>query len=123
MPKRNETKVGEIFMTDNEIIKALECCDGTLAGCTECPNYKNRFYCTIEKDALDLINRQKAEIERLKSEAQMADGYADALEERAKAEAIKEFAERLKGYLKEHAWIWCSEVDNLVEEMVGEDNA
>jgi hypothetical protein len=106
-------------LTDNEIIKVLE-------------HFKSYFlrrktadtdWTTTIGDVLDLINSQKAEIERLKAEAQMADGYADALEERAKSEAIKEFAERLKDYLKEHAWIWCSEVDNLVKEMVGEDNA
>lgn len=43
-------------MTDNEIIKALECC-----------SENQHRYCRREcmKEALDLINRQKAEIERL----------------------------------------------------------
>ena len=53
-------------MTDNEIIKALECCIADK--CMECPLRKipkvkgcmNRL-----SFALDLINRQKAEIERL----------------------------------------------------------
>lgn len=52
-------------MTDNEIIKALECCDGTLGGCEECPNYRNRYRCTIKPDALNLIRNQKAKIEAL----------------------------------------------------------
>lgn len=42
------------------------------------------------------INRQKEEIESLKSECQAADGYEYALVERTKTEAYKEFAERLK---------------------------
>ena len=54
--------------TDNEIKKALECCVkvGYPFGCHDCP------YCSLDcnehldADALDLINRQKEEIERLK---------------------------------------------------------
>ena len=46
--------------------------------------------------AVQAINRQKAEIERLQAEAQMADGYAEALEQKAKSEAIKEFAEKVE---------------------------
>ena len=56
-------------MTDKEIIKALEFCrqldDECL--CKICP-YFDVDYCgkALVKDALDLINRQKAEIEELK---------------------------------------------------------
>jgi chromosome segregation ATPase len=58
--------------TDDEIIKALECCvrnDNT--GCKECPinpNHGNYGYCTnlALTHALALINRQKVEIESLK---------------------------------------------------------
>ena len=83
-------------MTDNDIIKALECCASE--GCKNCP-YDSK--CGISesnmpKDALDLINRQKVQIERLKAESNMADGYEDALVERTKSEAYKEFAEKLK---------------------------
>lgn len=57
-------------MTDNEIIKALECCNYNNYKCDNCPYiYKA---CTVYKDAIDLINRQKAEIERLKSELDAA---------------------------------------------------
>ena len=56
-------------MTDNEIIKALECCIADK--CMECPLRKipkvkgcmNRL-----SFALDLIKRQQAEIERLRDE-------------------------------------------------------
>ena len=52
-------------MTDNEIIKALECCSYDNYQCDNCPYaYKT---CTIYKDSIDLINHQKAEIERLRS--------------------------------------------------------
>jgi hypothetical protein len=58
-------------MTDNEIIKALECCVNN-GDCRECalnPKKGNYGYCTglAIKSALDLITRQKAEIERLHS--------------------------------------------------------
>lgn len=59
-------------MTDNEIIRALECCsDEELPFCSVCPYYlqdKDNDYCRedMNKDALSLINRQKAEIETLK---------------------------------------------------------
>lgn len=58
-------------MKDNEIIKALECCNRN-GSCSKCPYDRIRFEserdCASEMtaDALDLINRQKAEIERLK---------------------------------------------------------
>ena len=76
-------------MTDNEIIKGLECC--CASECDECP-YDEQTACVeyVKEGTLDLINRQKAEIERLKAESDMADGYADALVERTKTEAIKE---------------------------------
>ena len=51
-------------MTDNEIIKALEHCSADDSWCDDCP-YEN--LCTdtdITKFALDLINRQKAEIDK-----------------------------------------------------------
>ena len=55
-------------MTDNEIIKALKLHQQIgVSSCDECP-YKGKM-CNIilTKDTLDLINRQKAEIERLQS--------------------------------------------------------
>ena len=57
-------------MTDNELIKALECCSDTAnKSCKEkkCPAIKECMTDVdiLEKSALYLINRQKAEIERL----------------------------------------------------------
>lgn len=52
-------------MTDNEIIKALECCSIKHC-CKECP-YKGKCKLVngVLSDALDLINRQQAEKEAL----------------------------------------------------------
>ena len=53
-------------LTDNEIIKALECCCGTAHdSCRDCPYDDIGCEDELEKDALNLINRQKAEIEKL----------------------------------------------------------
>ena len=110
-------------MTDEQIIKALECCatdDGN--DCFQCP-YCNLFFepgnggCVnrCRKDALNLINRQKTEIERLREYYKMYfDRKAEIEEkqleiehmkdrcslteeyiEKLKSEAIKEFAEQL----------------------------
>lgn len=60
--------------TDEEIKRALECCcdEEMLHYCVICPYYKqnkDNDYCQedLHKDALGLINRQKAEIERMKA--------------------------------------------------------
>ena len=93
-------------MTPNEIIKALECCaDGSGTG--------------LIRATLDLINRQREEIERLEREIEdlestqeitpeakyLVDTKADKVislmneiiksQDQIKSEAIKEFAERL----------------------------
>ena len=131
--------------TDDDVIKALECCvaDGC-PDCDECPF--NKCCCDgtnkMLNNALSLINRQKAEIERLiacidsasafleeqhkrrtqehKVQMEMLDQIKEQIPlalARAKAEAIKEFAERLKpklSYYDEYI------VDTLVREMTEE---
>ncbi len=91
-------------MTDNEIIKALECCTDDSNGvtrCERCPYQTTDLdYCIDDllEQALDLINRQQAKIERLNgeliTEKTRRENAVNAYHE-AKAEAIKEFAERL----------------------------
>lgn len=80
-------------------------------------------------DVLNLINRQKAEIERLQKEANLVSILFQDLQEQtdeAKAEAYKEFAKRLKEKKHNSAMdkrICTTEmIDNLVKEMVGEKN-
>lgn len=101
-------------MTDTEIIKALECLCGSALKCRECP-YSPRYQfplCQqqVAKHALALINRQKAEIERLTAMVEAAEDYLHPLpfknafdEEilKAKAEAVKEFAEKLKSLVNQ----------------------
>ena len=127
-------------MTDNEIIKALECCKKD--DCYNCPNDFGNCYANLAGFALDLINRQKAEIERLQETICMLT-KTGRFYSKVRAEAIKEFAERLKeticqenelyekcvkdmltfdyqrGYADSNdRFVWC--IDNLVKEMVGD---
>ena len=180
-------------LTDKEIIKALECCGTATCISNSCPYEKIHDIptCTtkLTRDALDLINRQQAEIDELKHEREVliedihhsADQTNEQMEEIEKlnvelvgmrdacksykmhydnaqaelerltinmnafglgmkrekeradtirAEAIKEFAEKLK----EDLGIWSFDftyyadraeargyIDNLVKEIVGED--
>lgn len=109
-------------MTDNDIIKALDMCSDENAGCSECPYSDDYTICNerIAKDALDLINRQKAEIESLNEQERIL--ICQLAEERDKA--IKEFAEKLKTELTTGSAVMrvstidC--IDNLVKEMVGD---
>ena len=87
-------------MTDNEIIKALLCHESWSAGCDSCPLTMGKACgMVLARGALDIINRQSVEIERYEKENTvlvennhiLATEYA----KKAKAEAIKEFAERL----------------------------
>lgn len=56
-------------LTDEEVIKALECCNAK-GQCKQCPCWLGRGKCIAQsmlRGSLDLINRQQAEIERLKA--------------------------------------------------------
>lgn len=83
--------------TDEEIKKALECCKKD--DCDNCPNNFGNCYANLAGYALDIINRQQAEIERLTVNMN-AFGLGMIREKQradtARAEAIKEFVERLK---------------------------
>lgn len=101
-------------MTDKDIIKALECCDNE-RDCTQCPMKESYPFCDDIGPGivLDLIKRQQAEIKWLK-------GWQDLLKAEKhsliKAEAIKEFAERLKNIYVVHDGLY-SIIDNLVKEI------
>lgn len=115
-------------MTDKEIIKALECCEIAYdQDCAECPLYPDdgEIVCreVLREEALDLITRQKAELENLKVENQSLRSAANSLkmhyeeaqveierlEERSvevsktiKSEAVKECIAKVKNYIKTH---------------------
>lgn len=109
--------------TDEEIIKALEYCNADISKCDKCMLQKecesNPFYSAVAEYALELINRQKAEIERLKKETSVA------------RDACKEFAKKLKekygiftplgvNWIEEVKAVRVSDIDKILKEMVGE---
>ena len=83
-------------MNDNEIIKALEYC--LAQGITsECEGCKDKIGCrdTLLSNALDLINRQKAEIEKKDTEIDILIRKNETLKDevaelRAEVERLKE---------------------------------
>ena len=126
--------------TDEQIKKALECCINKRTMCKQCPLYSIDILNCNEKVAmafaLDLINRQEAEIERLTSNVHRLKQYDEERDIRlharltanAKSEAIKEFAESIKSYIDAYVVFEYAAgeqnlldyIDNLVKEMVGE---
>ncbi len=129
-------------MTDEQIIKALKHCFIN-ENCEGCPLFVDDGGDCLKEvgiAALDLINRQKAEIERLKSHSNYkvwtvrdkALVLTETLEDyeefkrNIESEAIKEFAERLKAIFNSGIRVYdrrCSvggvlhNIDNLVAEM------
>ena len=129
-------------MTDNEIIKALECCSNPCGNdCDECPKFVENYDTIIEcgvflmADALSLINRQKAEIESLNSRIFALNDTNKILMDSQEVywrNKVKEFAVRLKemvaisedreyrsGYDFSADAVF-EDIDNLVKEMVGD---
>ena len=133
-------------MTDEQIIKALECCatdDGD--DCFQCP-YGNIVYkpgnggCVnrCRKDALNLINRQKARTKELEERISYLEESIDCSRkehnrslqkmQQLKSEAIKEFAEQLKETAYSYSDISgyrstvvdADSIDNLIKEMTEE---
>ena len=122
-------------MTDNDIIKALECCGKNPPVCHEC-KYKgkcNRIDCYdyLKRDVLDLINRQKAEIE---SKNDLIHRQSDVISEQKEklesiySEAIKEFIKRFEKKIKDvkftigQTWEIKSALKEAKKEMVGEED-
>lgn len=126
-------------MNDEAIKKALECC--LLGECKSCPIIRFQDCRIMLKDeTISLLNRQQAEIERLKTDLKTTEnviknsflkkaGFDIDLLAEFKSEAIKEFAER---FIDEECAYCSSEsdemiffkkrFDNLLAEMVGGEN-
>ena len=139
-------------MTDNEIIKALECCKSK-CDCSGCLLKKEEYCVNVLKNlTLDLINRQKAEMEKNENIIRLADkaietqnaeierlkatvdSFTDIgkLYSEIKAEAYKEFAERLKMRAinrynefedyQAYPYATIEHIDNLLKELVGDND-
>lgn len=123
-------------MTDNEIIKALECCSKEYWVCDiECPFYSECSKYLMAKSSLDIINRQKAEIERLKDELEQSEQGADIIETmleeknkdisdlifKERSNAITEFAESLKNIFVTIDGVFeVSEIEEYINDLVKE---
>ena len=104
-------------MTDEQIIDGLRCCQDSL--CTICPNEN----CTDDLFglAIDLINRQKAEIERLNVEIKAMRGAANSYKleykrllrklQQEKSETIKEVADKINVLLARYSHLHNIEKD------------
>lgn len=118
-------------MTEEQIIKALKCCSKPYCNDNKCPLHRNTIntkdcITQMSVNALDLINRQKANAEGLINAVKFLNEKLSY----AKAEAVKEFADRLKEELNNVAKIKIDDydyfcvglgfIDNLVKEMVGD---
>lgn len=129
--------------TDEEIIKALDICtqQNSSIPCCDCPCWNDdEQECEVIDDTviLDLINRQKSEIERLKAKVETRTQEKLALgriyTQKLKTvkyetyyEAYKEFAERIReccdlnNDLSTDAWLSVTaDIDCVLKEMSGE---
>lgn len=128
--------------TDEEIIKALEYCNADRNECDKCVFQRecesNPFYSAVAEHALELINRQKSEIERLRAKVETRTQEKLALgriyTQKLKTvkyetfyEAYKEFAERIReccdlnNDLSTDAWLSViADIDGVLKEMTGE---
>lgn len=130
-------------MTDEQIIKALECCiaheNCEEVSCEFCP-YERDLNCTgvMMQNAIDLINRQKARTKELEERISYLEESIDCSRkeynrslqkmQQLKSEAIKEFAEQLKETAYSYSDISgyrstvvdADSINNLIKEMTEE---
>ena len=117
--------------TDEEIKSSLEVI-ATTRNCNEC-KIRNCKWGTCNcsqitaNAALDLINRQKAEIEKLKGSTIVSNIMeSQRIKREAKAEAYKEFAEIIKDKWFDNRYDspdvdFDDFIDNVLKELVGDD--
>ena len=111
-------------MTDDMTLKIAE--EYVRRKCEwNCDMNKQCGSCMIRcvKQTIEMARKQQAEIEMLK-ESYIAYEETTGLK-RARAEAIKKFAERLKEKSDDDTewglpYVLCEDIDNLVKEMVGD---
>ena len=119
-------------LTDEQIIKAMQCVIGNGVSCSECEYQKVLPFPSCRRmcaeQALDIIKKKNAEIERLQNRNKFLEiEYKNqgnlfwARVQTSNLEAIKDFAERLKKGLGFGHFIRAEDIDNLVKEMTGEE--
>ena len=106
---------------DKEIIKSLE---GAVLNAKRCDSKVWSIEISKLEYVLELTIRQQEEIEALVAGQETLQKYIA----KAKAEAVKEFAERLKaiasqGFWEADGYVGAEQIDDLIKEMVGDDNA
>ena len=114
-------------MNDNDIKKDLmRCANKDVSFCEKClhRNYDTECCIQLLKDALDLINRQKAEIEGYGHLEVILNTAVDVLAADIKSKEIKKFAERLEDdlgdvFMVNHPCV-SAIIDKLVKEMTEE---
>ena len=84
-------------MTDEQIVEALKYCSKGETKCFMCPLYNKTYHCVdmLAENALDIINRQQADNERLKRLLAEADTSYNKCAKRFYKEGIKDLAESL----------------------------
>ena len=105
-----------------QIIKALECCKKD--DCDNCPNDFGNCYANLAGYSIALIKELTEENGRLEAAHAMLLG---ATEEKARADAITEFAERLKKYYrsfdgKTSTTLAAYHIDQIKQEMLKGDS-
>ena len=121
-------------MTDNEIIKTLECCSRDISNCKKCPYLAVNCCTTVRcRDVLALIERQQAEIKQWKETANNYQNLWGATVgdiQNVKFEAIKEFVGSLfrksqllasSVYGTPERGVFLKDIDALVIEMKGKE--
>lgn len=122
-----------IDLTDADILSSLKVI-ATTRNCNECKIRNCKWgTCNCEQitanAALELINRQKSEIERLQKEVNLVSIQFQDLQERVdeiKVDAYKEFAKRLESYLLfnkkcEMSVISFENISNFLKVLVGKE--
>ncbi len=93
-------------MTDNEIIKAFECCYlYDVMFCDKCPNKDTCGEIDVGESVLDLINRLNSEKSALVEHLKKARRQLKT----AKSEAVKEFVEAYKDQIKNYTGMFTDE--------------
>lgn len=126
-------------MTDEQIMKALECCTSESFVCSGCPYYTleaqgveyTEYDCSwyLRRDAFELIKRQQEDIELLKIDNGLMTTKSfemamnKAVADKVRAEAIKEFEDKLKANIGDEDFyvqdklLLMSMIESLAKEM------